>query len=862
MKNWRVHSRALGAGICLGVILGALLTLWTVTRIQDQRHIDQQRMVEARLSSLQVELDQYLSRLSLAVEGLADFAAHQQNRLSRENFEVAARVLHAGLPVLRNLYLAPAGVITHVYPHQGNETVLGLNLFADPRSAVREEVFMAQYSSGITVSGPLELFQGGQGLVFRRAVRDAQGDFWGFAGLVVDVDSMAGMPGLQTDPAIELGVKNEMGTLLWGSEGAFDEHALLRDVRLPDGEGWSVAAVYRPEQAMSSPGFPAARGAGVFFAALALVAAGVTGTAGLYRRAVMRAGAAGPGLLVDNRGCVLGPLPREWTGTDANHPLISLFPPGSVLGEPFGPGEGPGTGGSEDTGGQITAQVGPEERILGMTRRKIPFSSLGAVILEDISVRVGAEKELARLRDLFTDLWSQDALGLVWISRDGIIRSINPCASYWLGLLQEGRVVQPGMVMPLDLPETGGSRDVVLPGGEPMRMRTLGSEDGRHLLVVLQGAAREVRTAGELQSLRREVQGLFDRTSAVVLRIDPGGKRVLEANPAAAAYYGYSEEQFRGMAFSKLGMQGVPDLIREDGAAGEAPGAGTRGAAGSPGEDGSVESAERGSGFGTVRELHVDAFGEPRAVEVSYSRSVAGEEGETGFAVIHDLRSLTQAQERISEVLKDKKTLLRELYHRTKNNMQVIASMISLKRFTLDDPAMDGLLAELEGKIHSMALVHQKLYQSKSLSRLSLGEYLEDVAQLVIATLAGSGIRLEADCGDVEVLIDIATPLGLVLNELITNSIKYAFPKGGPGVISLEVAREDEGRCRIEVADSGWGMPGGFSLATHGGIGLQTVGKIVEGQLRGTLELRENNPGVRWVMTFYNTLYTERVYPQ
>src|SRR5208283_3851046 len=147
--------------------------------------------------------------------------------------------------------------------------------------------------------------------------------------------------------------------------------------------------------------------------------------------------------------------------------------------------------------------------------------------------------------------------------------------------------------------------------------------------------------------------------------------------------------------------------------------------------------------------------------------------------LIQDITERKKAEEQIQQSLREKETLLRELYHRTKNNMQVITSLLDLQSRGIDNKKTLQILEDTKDRIHSMSLVHEKLYKAKNLSQVYLSDYIKDLADALMKSHHADmeQISLHVEVERIPVSIDTITPLGLVINELITNALKYAFPK-------------------------------------------------------------------------------------
>ena len=232
-----------------------------------------------------------------------------------------------------------------------------------------------------------------------------------------------------------------------------------------------------------------------------------------------------------------------------------------------------------------------------------------------------------------------------------------------------------------------------------------------------------------------------------------------------------------------------------------------------------------------------------------------------GIAVAYiDITDKKNAELKMREALREKTVLLQELYHRTKNNMLVIISLIDSQIYHSDDPAAGEMLQETINRIHSMALVHEKLYQSEDLSHLNLADYIRDLAEWLFYTyeFAGNTVELEYDLDDIIALIDTAIPCGLIVVELLTNTLKHAFPGTDTGIIRIGLKRNSEGVIRLTVADNGKGFPEGFDYRQDSRLGIQTVLALAEGQLKGSVEYKGDR-GVTFSLHFTDDLYFARV---
>jgi PAS domain S-box-containing protein len=205
------------------------------------------------------------------------------------------------------------------------------------------------------------------------------------------------------------------------------------------------------------------------------------------------------------------------------------------------------------------------------------------------------------------------------------------------------------------------------------------------------------------------------------------------------------------------------------------------------------------------------------------------------YAASIDVTDRFEQRLRIDAALVERETLLREVYHRVKNNLQVIQSLLRLQRRTVTDVAAQSALDESARRVRAMAMVHEKLYQSGSLEAVSLRDYtLELLEFLGEATGAHArGVLLRAEVEPLEVRLEAAIPYGLLVNELVSNSLKHGYPDGRRGTVTLRVERRDGG-LNLRVADDGIGLPPRFSVGQDASMGLQLAASLAA-QLGGQL---------------------------
>jgi two-component sensor histidine kinase len=177
-----------------------------------------------------------------------------------------------------------------------------------------------------------------------------------------------------------------------------------------------------------------------------------------------------------------------------------------------------------------------------------------------------------------------------------------------------------------------------------------------------------------------------------------------------------------------------------------------------------------------------------------------------GFATFDDITELKAGESQLNAIIEEKDILLRELHHRVKNNLQKIVSIIYLQVSKENDDHVVDILKSIQSRIYSMSLVHERLYRSSELAHLSIRDYLQSLAEEVIQTFQRiSRVRLETRVEDISLGIDNSLALGLIINELVSNSMKYAFDGRRDGMIRLDLQRHEDKKVRLIVADNGGG---------------------------------------------------------
>jgi two-component sensor histidine kinase len=214
-------------------------------------------------------------------------------------------------------------------------------------------------------------------------------------------------------------------------------------------------------------------------------------------------------------------------------------------------------------------------------------------------------------------------------------------------------------------------------------------------------------------------------------------------------------------------------------------------------------------------------------------------------------RSIKYAIERQAS-LKKKDLMLKEIYHRMKNNMQIISSLLSLQGDYVDDKKILDILRESQTRVRSMAILHEKLYQSQDEYRINTSDYIQSLVQDLFKThtISEGKITPIIEVDDVKLNIKTAVPCGLIINELISNSLKYAFPQESKGKIHISLKAKDD-KFKLIISDSGIGFPEELDFKNTESLGLKLVSSLTN-QIDGNIEL-DRSQGTKFKITFANT---------
>jgi PAS domain S-box-containing protein len=338
-----------------------------------------------------------------------------------------------------------------------------------------------------------------------------------------------------------------------------------------------------------------------------------------------------------------------------------------------------------------------------------------------------------------------------------------------------------------------------------------------------------IRDTTQRRQAEAKFRGLLESAPDAIVVVDRRG-RIVIINSQTEHLFGYSRDELMGQHIEVL----VPERFKELHVAHR---------------DGYFDSPKtRPMGFAASSLSGRRRDGTEFPVEISLSPMYT-EEGLLVTAAIRDISERKLVETKLRSSLQEKEVLLKEIHHRVKNNLQIVSSMLNLQIDQISDPRALELFKESQARVRSIALFHEKLYQSKDLARIDIAEYLTGLATDLFAAygINPEEIVLDVDAEDVPLGVDAAISCGLIVNELVTNALKHAFPDRHRGEVRVLLRREGRD-VSLGVADNGVGFPGNIDFRNPNTLGLKLVCILTE-QVRGTIEL-DRREGTRFRVRF------------
>jgi two-component sensor histidine kinase len=225
--------------------------------------------------------------------------------------------------------------------------------------------------------------------------------------------------------------------------------------------------------------------------------------------------------------------------------------------------------------------------------------------------------------------------------------------------------------------------------------------------------------------------------------------------------------------------------------------------------------------------------------------------GVMGKNLLHVHHQLYKSKKEIEARSEEKDTLLKEVHHRVKNNLQTVSSLLSLQSRSIEDARTKNILKSSQNRVISMAMVHEMLYMREDLSKIQYRSYVRELSEYLIKSLKGANnkVTLNIDIPDIELGIDTAIPLGLLINEAITNSLKYGIKGDHEGEIHIAIKKENEHEYELNIGDNGAGYSDSITLKNSRSLGLKLIHNLAR-QLKGTITRDPSRQGTNYIVKF------------
>jgi len=474
------------------------------------------------------------------------------------------------------------------------------------------------------------------------------------------------------------------------------------------------------------------------------------------------------------------------------------------------------------------------------------------LVFRDVTEQVRAEDALRLNEEYFRALTENSTDMIVIISSDGIIKYISPSFQRMFSLAkseiigkQAHEFVHPDEVAIL----VGKFSEFIHKPGISITTSvrvSYYSENWRVLECTASNLlahpavkgivinARDVteRTAAE-DALRKSEERYrlhFAHVGDVIFSYDTEF-RFLTMSPSIERHLGYKPEELVGKSFLEVPLLS-PEFLTQAAAAGM--------------------RVLNGEMIEDYRYELIAKDGTHRTAAVTGSPIYQDSKVTSGISVARDITERVQAENRLRASLQEKEVLLKEIHHRVKNNLQIISSLLNLQAVHLQDPSLQAQYQDSQDRIRSMALIHERLYRSDDLAQIDFGSYLRDLTGSLAQTYQSQrqGITLNVSTDTVFLDIDTAMPCGLLVNELVSNALKHAFPSGRNGTVSVELHNHaaSSNQLRLVVRDDGIGFPADLEYPKTTTLGLQLVSSLVR-QLGGTVVL-DRQPGTAFDISF------------
>lgn len=453
----------------------------------------------------------------------------------------------------------------------------------------------------------------------------------------------------------------------------------------------------------------------------------------------------------------------------------------------------------------------------------------------DITERKRAEAALRESEEKYRAIFESFYDVYYRTDKEGVVTIISPSVKSQAGYEPEdviGRPVTDFYLHPADrdkmmeeLKKTGAVNDFELKllakDGSVIEAsassKLVFNKDGNPIGVegTLRNITERKRAEEELQAREAYLEQLFESAQEAIVMTDSMGN-ILRVNKEFIKLFGYSQKE---VASRKLDELIVPENLQDMAIS-------------------ITQSVSKGKSI-SFEAIRQRKDGTMIDVSVLAAPIIIGGKFEGMYGIYRDITERKQAEKQIKASLKEKEVLLQEVHHRVKNNMQIISSLHNLQSKQIQDKKAMEIFKSIQNRVKSMALIHERLYQSKDFSQVDCTEYVRSLTSHLFSSygIDPQAIKLSIDIKDVSLNINTAVPCGLIISELVTNSLKYGFPGGEKGEIKVAMHALNANEIELIVSDNGVGLPKDIDIRNTDSLGLHLVSILAEDQLHGKIIL-------------------------
>ncbi|NGP90039.1 PAS domain S-box protein [Fodinibius halophilus] len=380
----------------------------------------------------------------------------------------------------------------------------------------------------------------------------------------------------------------------------------------------------------------------------------------------------------------------------------------------------------------------------------------------------------------------------------------------------------------IHLKKTNGQEEVEVP--VEISLNTIELDEHNYLQAIVRDLTDQKQTQRELRRHKEWFESLFVDAPIAIAMINTDG-RVRQVNNSFSELFGYSNKELAGKDLLEHQLpeeryDEIPELYQD------------------------VFSGERSSKY--YEDQRVTKDGEVKDLLVGALPVTIDEETIGAFGIYTDITDLRETEEKLQHSLKEKEILLSEIHHRVKNNLAIISGLLLLEAMNWEEGGeVYQALMQSKHRIHSMAKIHEQLYESNDFSTVKLENYIEELVTTIRESMKGAkrDVEIEVDCDEISLNINQALPSTLIINELITNAFKYAFEEDRSGKILVKFKQEED-LITIIVQDDGPGLPTQFEEMAEQSLGHQLVNQLVK-QLKGEIRVKSSQKkGTRYEIRF------------